>query len=59
MQPQQQSPFTNQQFTISKKEKTDDIGEYVFPDPYVKYKIMPAEEDKKALDVTTIDDPDK
>lgn len=30
-----------------------------FPDPYVAYKIMPAEEDRMALDVTTQDNPDK
>ena len=30
---------------------------YQFPDPFVAYKIMPAEEDRMALDITTLDIP--
>lgn len=30
-----------------------------FPDPHVAYKIMPAEKDTMALDVTTLDIPEK
>ena len=40
-------------------EEEGEIGEYVFPDPHVKYKIMPAEDDKKVLDVTSLDNADK
>lgn len=31
------------------------LEKFRFPDPYIKYKIMPAEEEKMSLDVTTID----
>lgn len=33
----------------------DEYGEFSFPDPYIKYKIIPAEQYKMALDVTTLD----
>ena len=44
---------------MEKKVDKMEVKEYKFPDPQVKYKIMPAEEDKKSLDVTTVDDPKK
>ncbi len=34
---------------------SDDDEVSVFPDPYIKYKIIPAEQEKMALDVTTIE----
>lgn len=32
---------------------------YTFPSPFIKYKIIPLLDEKKALDVTTINDSDK
>ena len=43
---------------FNKERLEDQLEKYRFPDPHIRYKIMPAEEDKKALDVTTIDDGD-
>ena len=32
---------------------------YKFPSPFIKYKIIPVLDEKKSLDVTTINDSDK
>ena len=67
----QNSGFKDRQFILDKQSRREEpmkkqnlfeeeeVGEYVFPDPHVKYKIMPAEDDKKVLDVTALDDDKK
>lgn len=40
---------------MKKKDKFVEDLNYVFPDPFIRYKIIPAAQYKMALDVSTTD----